>query len=626
MPVPIAVAAAHSAALLALLLFATGVLVGVLASVAWRALARLRASTPDVALRNPDIWMRALFDANVVPFMFWHETGLISEANDAFLQLVGYTRDELQRGALHLSNLTSPEWRAIDEQLRCDITKTGRFSLVENAYRRRDGSSVPVLLGGASVPGRRDCGVTFAVDISQRTRVEAALADELQTRRAITDNASAAVFLLDRDGRCSFINRAAEEMTGFTLADVGDRFLHDVLHHNREDGTPYPIEDCPIVRAFRERRGLREHEDVFFRKNGEPFPVVCNVSPVDVRLGASVIDIRDVTLQKQAERDRETLLGSERAARAEAERASRLKDDFVATMSHELRTPLNAILGWAQLLRSAPQDAQKQARGIEVIERNARVQIQLIGDLLDVSRIARGKMHLEHAAVDLAATVLTALEELHGAAAAKGVALTTALAAPGAPVIGDAFRLMQVVSNLVSNAIKFTPAGGRVEVVLERRGACAELSVSDTGQGIAPDFLPCLFERFRQADASAARQHGGLGLGLSIVKSLVELHGGRVRAESEGLGKGARFVVSLPLQRAPGALAPGPIDGAASYTLPRLEGVRVLVVDDEPDAREIAQRVLEDCDAAVITASSAAEALSALRATQPDVVVSDISW
>jgi PAS domain S-box-containing protein len=606
-------------------LFAVGALVGARAMRSWSRMSSARE--PEIALRRTDVWLRALFEANVVPFMCWRSDGRITEANEAFLRLVGASREEVKSGKLQWSDLTPPEWRSVDVRIASDVTAIGRFSPVQKEYLRRDGTRVPVLLGGAAVPGSHDRGITFAIDLSDQKRAEEKLALELETRRVIADSTSGALFMVDEGERCTFMNPAAEEMTGFTLADIGDRSIHELLHHHHPDGRPFPIDECPIACASRAGVALRNHEDTFVRKDGELFPVVCKVSPVKGHAhGVSVVEVTDLSERKRAERDREALLDSERAARAEAERASRLKDEFVATLSHELRTPLNAILGWAEMLRAAPRTPERLAHGLEVIERNARLQAQLISDLLDVSRIARGKLRLEATAVDLAAIVEGAIEGLRGTATAKGVTVNAGLAPLGAAVTGDGCRLSQVVSNLVSNAIKFTPAGGKVVVNLRPLGSSAELSVTDTGVGISAEFLPSLFERFRQADASAARQHGGLGLGLSIVKHLVELHGGRVHAESDGLGKGARFVVVLPMEGPERAR-----DGGAHPTRVRvltdtcLEGVSVLVVDDEPDAREIAQHVLEDCDALVATACSAEEALAVACAAPPDVVVSDIS-
>jgi PAS domain S-box-containing protein len=334
---------------------------------------------------------------------------------------------------------------------------------------------------------------------------------------------------------------------------------------------------------------------------------------------------------EQATRRKDELLERERAARAETERASQMKDEFLATLSHELRTPLNAILGWAHILRAEP-TPEDVAQGLEIIERNARVQTQIIEDLLDMSRIISGKVRLEVQRIDLATVVRAAVETVTPAAHAKGIRLQTVLDAQAGPISGDPNRLQQVFWNLLTNAVKFTPRGGRVHVLLERVNSHLEVSVIDTGEGIAPDFVPHVFDRFRQADGGTARRHGGLGLGLAIVKQLVELHGGSVRVKSGGLGMGATFVVHLPLL----VVHPEPEleterrhPSARSAVVTRdacveIEGVRVLVVDDEPDARGLIKRVLEDCKAVVITAATAQEALERMRSELPDVLVSDI--
>jgi len=329
---------------------------------------------------------------------------------------------------------------------------------------------------------------------------------------------------------------------------------------------------------------------------------------------------RSADLERLLE-ERDHLLESERAARAEAERASHLKDEFLTTLSHELRTPLNAILGWTQLLRRPNPAPGYLNKGLEVLERNAKLQAQLISDLLDVSRIMSGKLHLDTQIVDMRGVIDAALDSVRPAARAKDITLRAALDGADAPVLGDSIRLQQVVWNLLSNAVKFTPRGGRVEVTLAASSEQMILSVRDTGQGIDPEFVHHLFERFRQEDPSATRQHGGLGLGLSIVRHLVELHGGVVRAESEGQGKGATFTVELPVQTGARVQRVG---AEPAHRGTSLQGVRVLVVDDEPDARDLARRVLEERGADVVAAGSAPEALAAVRVHRPDVLVSDL--
>jgi PAS domain S-box-containing protein len=344
----------------------------------------------------------------------------------------------------------------------------------------------------------------------------------------------------------------------------------------------------------------------------------------------------DVTERKALQVEREALLEAEQAARTRAEVESRLKDEFLATLSHELRTPLSAILGWAQLLsRGSLRDEAKRQQGVTAIERNARTQARLIEDLLDMSRIVSGKVHLMVQQAPLAELVNTALATVQPSAEARGVRLEKRLDPRVGAVAGDPDRLQQVIWNLLSNAVKFTPRGGKVEVVLERMSSLVELRVTDTGEGIDPAFLPHVFDRFRQADGTTTRKHGGLGLGLSIVRHLVELHGGSVRAESAGRGRGATFIVSLPVGlplgevpeptrvRAPRSDALGGAPAAALGASP-LEGVRILLVDDDGDGRELARRVLEERGAIVCEAESSEKALELLPSFHPNVLVSDI--
>ena len=338
-----------------------------------------------------------------------------------------------------------------------------------------------------------------------------------------------------------------------------------------------------------------------------------------------VATVKALLRARQAEDALRDALAREQAAREAAEAANRTKDEFLAALSHELRSPLTAILTWVTLLRGSGLDEERKARALDTIERNTRLQAKLIDDLLDVSRIISGKMRLDVALVDLVRVVEDPLEAVRPAAEAKGVALEALVDAGIGPVLGDAGRLQQVVWNLLSNAVKFTPKGGRVRVSLGEAGSQARIRVSDSGRGIEPEFLPHVFERFRQADSSTTRAEGGLGLGLAIVRHLVELHGGTVEVESPGLGRGATFTVWLPLPAVQGP--PAAREGApTAHTEPRaLAGVRVLVVDDDPDARESIGAVLEHAGAAVTTASSVREALAAVARSAPGVVLSDIA-
>jgi signal transduction histidine kinase/ActR/RegA family two-component response regulator len=331
---------------------------------------------------------------------------------------------------------------------------------------------------------------------------------------------------------------------------------------------------------------------------------------------------REIAERRRAEDYREALLVSERAARSEAERATRLKDEFVATLSHELRTPLNAIVGWASILRS-DRRTTSVAQGMEVIERNAKAQAQMIEDLLDMSRIVSGKLRIELQLIDPGAVLKAAVASIRPSADMKEIALHAAIE-PVGRIDSDAGRLQQIIWNLLTNAIKFTPRNGTVAVSLRQIDGQVEIAVSDTGQGIRAEFLPYVFDRFRQSDASTTRRHGGLGLGLSIVKSLVEIHKGSVEARSDGDGLGATFTVRLPLGRPqPDTLFKAERAGQAAE--PTLHGLRILVVDDEADARALARRVLEERGAHVVTVASALEALAVVGGEiVPSVVVSDI--
>lgn len=330
------------------------------------------------------------------------------------------------------------------------------------------------------------------------------------------------------------------------------------------------------------------------------------------------------------EQEREQLLDSERAARSEAERANRLKDEFLAALSHELRTPLNAILGWAQLLADCRRsDAAEMRRGLETIARNARAQTQIIEDLLDMSRIVSGKLRLQIQSVDLRSVVEAAVATVRPSAEAKGIRLTELLDSTIGPVLCDAHRIQQVVWNLMANAVKFTPKGGKIQVILERSGSYAEISVSDTGEGIEPEFLPYVFDRFRQGDGSLTRKHGGLGLGLSIAKQIADMHGGSIQAQSGGVGQGATFTFRLPLpiMQVADSSAHQLVTGETiRECLPSsLSGITVLVVDDDVDALELVKRVLEEYQARVIVAGSPTEAMVRLGEHIADVLISDIS-
>lgn len=353
---------------------------------------------------------------------------------------------------------------------------------------------------------------------------------------------------------------------------------------------------------------------------GEQFGIAVHQADLLARLQ------REVNERQRLQRERDQLLAREQAARQQAEAANQMKDEFLAVLSHELRSPLTAILGWTTLLRTRPLDAARTTQALETIERSARSQLQLIEDLLDISRIIRGQLRLTLGPVDLRRVLQAALQSVQPSATAKGIELRAVLAPQVGLVLGDVDRLQQIVWNLLTNAVKFTPRGGQVKVRLESHNDAVAIVVSDTGQGIEADFLPHVFDRFRQADTSSTRAYSGLGLGLAIVQQLVALHRGTVRAESAGVEQGATFTVQLPLAVTT-TTGEAPQSKVARTCFPGLQGLRILVVDDEADTRELVTFILQDCGAEVVTTASAQAAIAHLldaTGPKPDVIVSDI--
>ncbi len=441
--------------------------------------------------------------------------------------------------------------------------------------------------------------------------------------RALTDSMPQCVWAARKDGEVYYCNRVWKEYAGpdagMSFSDaVPDEELEEVRNAWRAAVRGGPPLD-------REQR-LRRH-DGQFRWH------LCRVVPERNEDGAVVgwiATATDIDQQKRIEQSNASLLKSEQEARQSAEIANRTKDEFLATVSHELRTPLNAILGWTRMLRTGAVEEKALGRALETIERNARVQTQLIEDILDVSRIIAGKLRVDMQRIDLHAVVGAAMDAVRPAAEAKGVELVANFSPESAEFVGDPDRLQQVTWNLLANSIKFTPRGGRVQIDVSRESSEVQLVVTDTGSGIATDFLPHVFDRFRQADSSITRTQGGLGLGLAIVRHLVDAHGGTVQAHSDGPGTGARMTVRLPVR----AAAPTEVaDAAPASSEPPvarapdtlfLADLRMLVVDDEADARELVTAVLSRYGAVVRTASSVEEAMRLLREQVPDVLVSDI--
>ncbi len=473
---------------------------------------------------------------------------------------------------------------------------------------------------------------TIADVTAAKTAQEALRKSEAKFRQ-LADAMPQIVWTAQSDGHVDHWNHQWYAYTGTRPGIFGDASWRDIVHP--ESAALIAREWTQSVATgepYEQEIKIRDETDGTYRW------FLSRATPIKDAEGRIVRWIgtsTDVHEQKQLSEQNNHLLESERAARAQAERTSQMKDEFLATLSHELRTPLNAILGWTQVLRGDPGNVEDVKDGLATIERNAKAQTQIIEDLLDMSKIISGKVRLDVQPLHLDQVISAAVDTMRPAATAKNIRLQ-ALVDPQARMIsGDPNRLQQVFWNLLTNAIKFTPKGGKVQVVLERVHSHLEVCVADTGEGIAPEFLPYVFDRFRQQDASTTRKHGGLGLGLAIVKQLVDLHGGSIRAESAGPGQGTTFRLMLPLSAVQPALeqtAPErrhPQGGEdAELSIPAelldLAGLKVLVVDDEPDARTLIKRLLEDRKVSVWLAGSAAEALAILQAERPDVLVSDI--
>jgi PAS domain S-box-containing protein len=455
--------------------------------------------------------------------------------------------------------------------------------------------------------------------------------------RTLFDLAPVAVYSCDAAGVIRDYNNRAAELWGRkpSLGDTDEKFCGSFKLY-RPDGSFMPHEQCPMGDVLGGRvPGTRDAEVLIERPNGTRVIVIVNIAPLtDARgeITGAINCFYDITERKRLELEHEALLTRESASRMAAEAANRSKDIFLATLSHEVRTPLNAMLGWATILRKKPCTEAEVREGIEVIERNCRAQAQLLDDALEMSRIISGKLRLDIKPCDLTSVIYAALDVVRAAADAKAIHLSAEIDPDVSATSCDDMRIQQVIWNLLSNAIKFTPRGGNVRVTLDREESRTRIVVSDDGQGIDQELLPHVFDRFRQADSSIRRSLGGLGLGLSIVKHIVELHGGTVEARSDGEGRGATFIVRLPLQAIRSSDAPvagKSVDRERSGLALRaatvsLEGVRVLVVDDEADGRRLIGKMLAEFGASIVAAGSVREAMATLETEPPQILISDL--
>ncbi len=568
------------------------------------------------ALRQSEKRLQKVIAIETVGVIFLTSEGEITYANDAFARMSGYSREDFANGLVQWHQMTPPEGLPQSLQAIQEFKSIGYTTPYEREYICKDGSRRWGLFAASRLNAAEI--VEFIIDISDSKRAEEALRLSEERMRLATSAARIYSWEFDVNSHKARYSANAKEVLGFAQPeDIAENIglIHEDDRHR-------------ILEKFQQAIAAETKFDEEFRLVNPSSGEIVWHSSQGVFIGSPGSKNRrfvgisqNITERKQAEAEREQLLAREQASREQAEAANRIKDEFLAVLSHELRSPLNPILGWSSLLQTRKLDEAKIAQALATIQRNARLQSDLIEDLLDVSRILRGKLSLNVGPVDLATMIQSAIETVRLAAEAKAIQVQALLAPKVGQVAGDSTRLQQVIWNLLSNAVKFTPEGGQVNIQLKPVGSHAQIIVSDTGQGIHPDFLPHVFDYFRQADAATTRNFGGLGLGLAIVHHLVELHGGTVVAESPGVGQGATFTIQLPL------MPTQPTANQDSQLLAMsldLSDIKILVVDDDTDTRELTAFLLEQYGARVTAVSSAQEALVALTRSKPHVLLSDI--
>lgn len=591
--------------------------------------ALLRLQEAEEARRESEARYQLLFEGNSLPtWIFDLQTLEFLAVNEAAVRHYGFTREEFLA-------------KTIDD-LRPSATVPGLEDYVADGPKavpnaaqwqqvKKDGEIIEVEMVWHELIFRgRHALLVMAKDVTENRQAREVLQESEGRFRMMADTAPVMIWVSGMDKHYTFFNKRWLDFTGRSMAgEIGMGWAEGIHPDDRERcinayNTAFDARK-KFSLEYRFQRYDQKHRWVL----NEGVPRFSR----DGRFAGYIGSCIDITDRKLAEAEREELLDKEQRAREEAQAANRSKDEFLAVVSHELRAPLNAMLGWTRILRSTKVDEATTAHALEIIERSARTQSKLIEDLLDTARIASGKLRLEIQPVDLTAVIEAAAGILHPAAEAKGIDIQLTFDSRRGVITGDADRLQQIVWNLLSNAIKFTPSGGHIKVRLERADPHMRLQISDTGKGITPEYLPHIFSPFLQADSSSRRRHSGLGLGLSLVRHLTELHGGTVYAESAGEGQGASFTVNLPLRaiRTQPAASTDSIglSGSSVLGVPMtLEGVWALVVDDEVDARELVTTLLQQYGARVTPVACAAEALAVLETNEsgslPDVVVSDI--
>jgi PAS domain S-box-containing protein len=633
-------------------------------------------------LRNSDraqYWLSAIVESADDAIISKTLDGIITSWNEGAQRIFGYTPEEAIGQSVTM--LIPPDHLNEEPTILGRIRSGERVDHYETVRVRKDGALVHISLTVSPIRNADDqiIGASkIARDITDRKRIEEMLREQSEIIELVNSLGQTLAAELDSEKLVQAVTDAATEICG---AEFG-AFFYTLLDDQHDPSVHYALTGLPTEvfahlltpksteifgRAFKDAGTVRigdVNNDPRYSKSSPYYgmPEILRVAsylvvPVISRSGdiygglffahsekdfftergARIVE--GIAAQAAIAMDNARLYQAAQQARAEAELAaqqaeesSRLKEEFLATISHELRTPLNAILGWSRLMRSKNMEGEEAKKALETIERNARAQSQLIDDLLDVSRIITGKLRIDVRPIDPTIFTEAAIEAIQPAAEAKGVRIIKVIDTGAISVPGDPVRLQQVVWNLVSNAVKFTPRGGRIQVHLERVNSHVEISVTDTGQGISPEFISHVFDRFRQADQASTRQHGGMGLGLAIVRHLVEMHGGSVEARSAGKDKGASFTVSLPVSPVhqvdptQGRVHPGARDlDLPAHMVDRLDGIKILAVDDEQDTRDLLKAGLTEYGATVTVAGSAAQAIELLTTiTPPDVLISDI--
>ena len=551
---------------------------------------------------------KRLVESNLFGIVFGDCLGKLHYANSYLLNLLGYTLEEFQSKQVRWDELTPKEFTALDTKAVEQLTARGVCEPYEKVYLHKNGRRIPILIAAALVDepyNETQEVIAFILDLTELKRVS-------EERDRFFNLSSDMLAIGNLEGYFTQLNPAWEKILGFSQTELKAQPYIKFVHPDDKDATLFEAQKlaqgCEII-GFSNRYRTASGSYRWISWNVVSFP--------EQNIFYAVA--RDISNSKLAEIEREQLLLREQTAREAAERASRIKDEFLAVLSHELRSPLNPILGWSKLLQSGKLNPTKTTEAIAIIERNAKLQVQLIDDLLDVSRILRGKLVLNAAPLNLVSVILSAIDTVQLAADAKSIQIKTEIN-PAVSVIGDATRLQQVVWNLLSNAVKFTPQSGKIKVHLRAISNNAQIQVIDTGKGISQEFLPYVFEHFRQEDGSTTRKFGGLGLGLAIVRQIVELHGGPVAVESPGVGQGAKFTVQIPLSS---NAVQTPIPQCTDTSL-NLNGINILVVDDDTDSREFIVFILEQQQAKVTAVASGLEALEVLTQATPDLLISDI--